>query len=189
MEKWKNQFRNMDKMPLMGLEIVNNTPEVQSLKFFSELHRHHMHKTNLSVRSILDDHVYEDRDLSLLTGFIFDYRQLRIFATIFNTSLLYGAFNGKRFSVNVRRRMGNLESKSFNMSEYVKKDNPNAAEIASDFVIDFWTELEQTSIEAGERLLLLFDLGNRKFHGMNDITERANKLFGAEKRKKILLML
>lgn len=188
MEKWKNQLMDRDKMPLMGLEITNNTPEAQSLKFFSELHRHHMHKTNLSVRSILGDNVYEDRDLSLLTGFIFDYHHLQIFATIFNTSLLYGGFKGKTFRVTNEGYRGS-ERMQFDVSEHVKENHPTASEIESMFTIGFRTELEQTGIEPGERLLILFDMGNRNFRGANDITEKANTLFGAEKRRKILLTL
>lgn len=188
MEKWKNQLMDRDKMPLMGLEIINNTPEVQSLKFFSELHRHHMHKTNLSVRSILGDTIYEDKDLSLLTHFIFDYRHLRIFATIFNTSLLYGSFKGKQFHVTEERYL-NQERIELDLSKYVNEANPMVAEIESMFTIGFRTELEQTGIEAGERLLILFDLGNRNFSGSCDMVDKANHLFGAEKRKKILLML
>lgn len=189
MEKWKNQTRDYNKMPLMGLEIINNTAETQSLKFFSHLHRHHMARTPLSVRSILGDNVYEDKDLSLLTGFIFDYHSLRIFATVFNTSLLYGAFKGKRFQVTAHQTWNGTHNASFPVSDFVKKDNPTTAEIVECFMVNFTTELEQTNIEAGERLLILFDLGNRNIGGTNEMIEKANMLYGAEKRRKILLTL
>lgn len=189
MEKWKNQFREMQKMPLMGLEIINSTAETQSLNVFSPMHRHYMAKTPLSVRSILGDNVYEDKDLSLLTGFIFDYHKLRVFGTIFNTSLLYGAFKGKRFSLTLHRRMNGQQCASFDISERVKENDPTTAELHESFILDFFTELEQTRIEAGERLLILFDLGNRNIGGTNKMIEKANSLYGADKRKKILLTL
>lgn len=172
----------------MGVEIINNTAETHELKFLGAGHRHYMHKSPLSVRSILGDTVYEDRDLRILTDYIYEARYTRIFATLLNTSLLYGAFKGKRFSIKVRRRFQDMQSASFNVSEYVK-DNSTSAEIDSMFEIDFFSEFEQTNIEAGERLMILFNLGSREFHGMNDMIEKANKLYGEEKKKKILLIM
>lgn len=174
--------------PLMGLEIVNNSPETQSLKFLSMYHRHNMSKTCLSVRSILGDTVYEDKELRILMDYIFDNRHMRIFATIFNTSLLYGAFEGKQLCITHHRRMNGEEvSQAWNISDHINKTDSTKAEIEAMFVLDFFTELQQTDIQPGERLLILFDTGNRQ--STNDMIDKANKLYGAEKRRKILLTL
>lgn len=179
----------MDKMPFMGLEIINNTPETQSLQFFGMAHRHHIWKSNLSIRTIFGDTVYEDKEMSLITHFLQDYHSLRIYATMFHTSLLYGAFNGKRFSVTVHgHRYDGCESRSFDLSKYTRENNPTRADLHEVFGMNFFAECEQTGIEAGERLLILFDLGNRNFH-MQDAVEKANKLYGSEKRRKILLTI
>lgn len=176
--------------PLMGLEITNNSPEIQSLNFFSVYHRVRMRDSTLSVRSILGDTVYDDRELSILMDYIFESRAVRLYAALFNTNLLYGAFKGKRFGIECHHRnMYGTESMSFDLSQHVSKSDITKAEIVECFIADFHTEFSQTNIEPGERLIILFDLGSHEFRGMDIMMEKANTMFGAEKRRKILLTL
>lgn len=185
---WPSDSYELQSRPLMGVEIINNDAESKDLKFLGMEHRWHMHRSGLSVRSILGDVIYEDSNMSILIDYLFQKRNTQVFSIIFHTSLLYGAFNGKSFQIS-SQEYGGKRQDNFHLSKYVNKIDSTKAEIETMFYADFRTHVEQTKIEPGERLMILFDLGSRQFHGMEDMIEKANKLYGADKRRKILLTI
>lgn len=174
-----------------GIEIINNTAEKKDLRFLGMQHRHFQQK-GVELRNLFNDTVYDDTDMTMLFDWLLSVGSIQAQSITFNSSLLYGAFSGKKFGVKATSYNGQpmyFERCLQSMIDH-GQFNPTVVRLHTSVVIDAWTELSQTCIEAGERFIIIFNLGRDDSHSvMDDIVSKANNTFSKEKRRKILLIM
>ena len=204
------QQRYTHERSQFGIEITNNTSERQSLNFLGMYHRHKFDKNKLQVKTIAGDTLFDDTDMIMLSNWIQSVGIVNIGMTVFQTSLLYGSFNGKQFGIKSHDAFGNIGQRNLALSRYRQQHEfkTNITQIHEVYIIAWQTELSMTNIEPGEILIIVFFINMVRRRQVLDMTpqwehtnmrqEEANvdillrdmeKKFGADKRKKLLLLI
>lgn len=175
----------------IGIEITNNTAEKQNLKFLGLRHRHYQ-KQGVVLKNILNDTIFDNSDITMLSDWIMSVGLLRINSIILHSSLMYGAFDGKAFSLTNTYATGRQENTRLLWNSYLnpyRHDNQQV-KIINQFSLDWTTELMQTEIHAGEIVTIIFDLGrNHSEKEMDELYSKVNSQFSKSKRRKLLLIL
>jgi hypothetical protein len=177
------------KKSIIGIEITNNSPETKNIRFLGLQHRHFRDKS-ISLKNIFDDTLFDDGELTMLINWIQSVGAIRVMMTSFNTSLSYRGFGDKCFSIKNERNGASMMC-PFHLTNYrdPQQLNQHAVSIPSVYVLDFFTELSQTEIEAGERLVIIFHLNPRERDSLDTVIAEADKVFNKEKKRKILLII
>lgn len=174
----------------IGIEITNNTPETQDLKFLGIRHRHYR-KNGVELKNIFNDTVYDDSDLTMLINWIMSVGRIQSTSVLLASSLTYGNMGKKILQLTETDYVGRQQAIDFNWFSHAQPGfTYRSVRINHPFLISFMTEMSQTSIEAGEVVTIIFDLN--KFHSeeqMDDIIAQCNRKFSKEKRRKILLSM
>ncbi len=177
--------------PVIGIEITNNTPEVQNLTFLGMYHRHKCNRM-LKLRNIISDTLYDDHDLAMLNDWILSVGNICVNAIYFTTSLSYGMFDNKVFTVKVKDISGCENIAKFSLSNFfdVRQYRANYIRIDRQFILDFWTELSQTHIEPGEIFQIYFNLNTERYSDkFEKLIKESDQLFNKDQKRKLLLLM
>jgi len=173
----------------IAIEIVNNTGETHDLTFLGMEYRHHL-KKGISIKNVFDDTLYDDGELLQLSSMIMS-APLMFSGIMFQTSLLYGGFSGKTFSISKKNAMhGGSTLDNFVLHNYMSPAtfSGQVLSIHKTFILDMFTELKQTSIKAGERLILIL-LPTRNDGRIEDLVKGLEATLTKDKKRKFLFIV